>query len=120
VQRAKYEQTVLRELRKILLNPNKQPGRREEGGLADKIRVEEVRLETSELDHKVVILFRDLDRPQCLFGYEMEAIEWHEPGYDLRFLDPEIWTTIVWANFQERIVSQPLPEGCSPGEITRV
>jgi hypothetical protein len=50
----------------------------------------------------------------------MEAIELHEPGYDLRFLDPEQWTTIVWANFQERIVSQLLPEGCSPGEITWV
>jgi hypothetical protein len=120
VQRAEYEQTVLRKLRRILLNPNKQTRGREDGGLGEKIRVEEVRLDTSEPEHKVVILFRDLDHPECLFGFDMEAIEWHEPGYDLRFLDPEIWTTIVWANFQERIVSQPLPEGCSPGEIPRV
>lgn len=120
MQRAEYEQTVLRELRSILLNPNNQTRRREVGGLGEKIRVEEVRLDTSEPEHKVVILFRDLDRPECLFGFDMEAIERHEPGYDLRFLDPEIWTTIVWANFQERIVTQPLPKGCSPGEMTRI
>jgi hypothetical protein len=101
-------------------NPNELAGRREDGGLGEKIRVEEVWLDTSEPDHKVVILFRDLDRPKCHFGFDMEAIEWHESGYDLRFLDPEQWTTIVWANFQERIVSQPLPERCSPGEITWV
>jgi hypothetical protein len=51
----------------------------------------------------------------------MEVIEWHEPGYDLRLLDPEIRTKSIWANlhFQERIVSQALPERCTPGEITR-
>ena len=63
--------------------------------------------------------FNQGDIPAVLAAFD-EQIEWHEPGYALRFLDPEIWTTIVWANFQERIVSQPLPEGCSPGEITRV
>lgn len=120
MQRDEYEQTVLRELRRILLNPNKQTKRRDDGGLGEKIRVDEVRLDTSEPEHNVGILFRDLDRPECLFRFAMQAIEWHEPRYDLRPLEPEIWTKIVWANFQERIVSPPLPEGCSPGEITRV
>jgi hypothetical protein len=75
VQRAEYEQTVLREPRRIVPNPNELAGRREDGGLGEKIRVEEVWLDTSEPDHKVVILFRDLDRPECPFGFDMEAIE---------------------------------------------
>jgi hypothetical protein len=68
----------------------------------------------------VVNLWRNLDRPECVFGFDMEAVEWHEPGYDPHVLDPNIWVTKVSANFRERIMSQALPEECSPGEITWV
>jgi hypothetical protein len=120
MRQGEYEQTVLRELRKIMLGSDGQARRFEDEGSGEKIRVEDVRLDTSEPDHKIVILLRNLDRPECVFGFDMEAVEWHEPGYDPHSLDPNIWVTIVLANFRERIMSQALPEECSPGEITWV
>lgn len=120
MERAEYEQKVLRELRGRLLGPNGQPKSFEATGPRERIQVQEVRLDTSEPEHRIIITFRDLDRAECLFGFDMEAIEWRQPGYDPHFLDPEIWTTIVWANFQERIVGEPLPVDCSPGETTWV
>jgi hypothetical protein len=119
VQRGEYELTVLRELGRILLNPNKQTRRREDGGLGEKVR-----LDTSSQSTRWSSSFGTWIAPSALFGFDMEAIEWHEPRYDLRFLDPEVWTTIVWGNFQERIVSQPLLEECmegySPSELIRL
>jgi hypothetical protein len=118
MRRGEYEGTVLRELRRILLGLDGQARRFEDEVSAEKIRVEDVRLDTSEPDHKVVILLRNLDRPECVFWFDMEAVEWHEPGYDSHSLDTDTWVTIVSANFRERIISQALAEECSPGEIT--
>lgn len=120
MERAKYEQEVLREMRGLLLGPNGQPKKFEATGPGDTIQIEDVRLDTSEPEHRIIVTLRDLDRAECLFGFEMEAIEWRQPGYEPYFLGPEIWTTIVWANLQERIVGKPLPADCSPGEITWV
>lgn len=86
----------------------------------ERIQVEDVRLDTSEPEHRIVVTFRDLDQAECLFGFDIEAIAWRQPGYEPGFPGPEIWTTIVWANFQERIVSEPLPADCSPSQITWV
>ena len=120
MRRGEYEGTVLRELRRILLGPDGQARRFEDEGPGENIRVEDVRLRRVEPDHKVIILLRNLDRPECVFGFDMEAVEWHEPGQDPHSLDPNIWVTIVSANFRERSISQVLPEECSPGEITWV
>ena len=80
MRRGEYEGTVLRELHRILLSPDGQSRRFEDEGPGEKIRVEDVRLDASEPDHKVVILLRNLDRHECVFGFDMEAVEWHEPG----------------------------------------
>ncbi len=60
----------------------------------------------------VVVLYRDLRRPERLFGWRMEATEAED--------EPEIWTTIVWANFREHVIGTPhgLPAECSDGGIT--
>jgi hypothetical protein len=75
-----------------------------------------------------MILFRDLNRSECLFGFNMEAVEWGQltgPDGALTFYGAledaaQIWTTIVWANFGERVMSQPLLGECSSGGITWV
>jgi hypothetical protein len=53
----------------------------------------------------IIVLYRDLRRPECLFGWSREAQEAEEP---------EIWTTIVWANFHEHVIGSPygLPAEC--------
>ena len=39
------------------------------------VRVERVYLDESGPEHEIAILFRDLDRPECPFGYRIEAVE---------------------------------------------
>ena len=76
MQNAEYERIVLRELRHILMEPGGQTESLERptathGG----VRVEEVRLDASGPEHEIVLLFRDLARSRCLFGYRIEALE---------------------------------------------
>ena len=79
------------------------------------VRVESVELDVSRREHEVVILLRDLNRPGCLFGWRTPAIE---PQADP--MDPELWTTVVWANLEEDLqaIGYGLPRSCSPGVIT--
>ena len=68
--------------------------------------VEDVRIEyCSDGQAVIIVLYRDLRRPECLFGWSREAREAEEP---------EIWTTIVWANFHEHVIGSPygLPAEC--------
>ena len=76
-----------------------------------RIVVEEVRLEDSSDEAMVVVLYREHRRPECLFGWRMEAME---------AMEPELWTTIVWANFIEHVIGTPygLPAKCSEEGIT--
>ena len=90
-----------------------------------RIHVEDVRLETLETKRLIVILFRDLDRPKCLFGYARNTLE--EPDildsfknyfYSLKGA-AEVYATIIWANWHEKIHAgrYGLPEECSPEGI---
>jgi hypothetical protein len=74
--------------------------------------VEEVRLEGPSGEGMVAVLYRDLRRPECLFGWRMEATG---PEYE-----PDIWATIVCANFLEHVIGTPhgLPAECSGEGIT--
>ncbi len=75
-ERAAYERLVLEGLQRILIEPGGQAAnlvRRGEthGG----VRVERVYLDESGSGREIAILFRDLDRPDCPFGYRIEAVE---------------------------------------------
>ncbi len=48
----------------------------------------------------------------------MEAVEPSARGRDANETDPEMWTTIVRANLQERVIGGRLPEACAAGEVT--
>jgi hypothetical protein len=81
------------------------------------VRVEEVLLDVSDgrVDD-VVILFRDLSRPEYLFRMRMEATDPDLP-------DAEIWAGIILANLQETIVGGPGISGHSgfnEGDATRI
>jgi hypothetical protein len=90
------------------------------------IRVEDVRLDVSEHERMVLILFRDETRPQCLFG-------WRFPSNDREETDPEVrrswgppqaeaWVSIVLTNFEEQIMAEGhgLPPECAPESIAWV
>lgn len=89
------------------------------------IGVEEVRLDTSALEHEVVVLLRDLKRPECLFGWRAPAVE---PGvfendlYVHRTLQnaAEIHAMIISVNLEEdlHLTSFPRRRACVPGRIT--
>jgi hypothetical protein len=67
--KSEYERVVIDALRHYLIERDSE--RRYEG----KIRVEDIRLDTSVPEHMVEILFRDDARPECLFGWRYPATE---------------------------------------------
>jgi hypothetical protein len=87
-----YEDLVLSWLRHHLTEEHKRL--RSEGWM---IQVEDVRLDVSERERMLVILFRDDARPQCLFG-------WRFPSNDTEETDPEVRSSRgpeqaeIWAN----------------------
>jgi hypothetical protein len=107
-----YQARVVGELRRLLLGLDGCPKTLDWEGTGSRVVVEEVRLEDTSNEGMVVVLYRDLRRPECLFGWRMGAIEPEE--------DQEIWTTIVWANFNEHVIATPygLPVECSEEGIT--
>ena len=108
----------------MLLDPHKQSSRpRAETG---KVWVDEIYLDTSQPEHDVVILFRDLDRPQCKFGFGAAAVEApyvldEASSPYLSFTDAaECHAGVLWANFEEEIyaVGCGLPKSCASDGIT--
>jgi hypothetical protein len=112
MERSEYQAQVVGELRRLLLDPDGRPKPLGREGTASRVVVEEVSVKDFSDGGAVVVLYRDLRRPECLFGWCMEALE---PE-----VEPDIWTTIVWANFQEHVIGTPygLPAGCSDEGIT--
>jgi hypothetical protein len=75
-------------------------------GTAKHVVVEDVRMECcSDGQAMITVQYRDLRRSECLLGWSREVQEAEEP---------EIWTTIVWANFHEHVIGSPygLPAEC--------
>ena len=99
----------LRKLGKVLLTPENQAQRERDN---PPVRVEDVRIKPSTEGRAVVILFRDLNRPECLFGYAWDHLETMAD-------DAEIDATIAWANWEEEIYAAGygLPKECSPEGI---
>lgn len=117
-----YEQQVLAWLRHELLEQDPHLGQGEKRIVVDEVRLEQGRPEGD----MVVILFREVRRPQCIFGFRMEL---HEPGRPVlntldgrEIEDPDSWANVIFANFQERIeaADMGLPEDCDPAGITWV
>lgn len=125
IQREEYERRVLTTLRKELLES--QPLVEREG----RVRMEDVRLETSGSPHRVHLLFREIARPGCLFGFWASAVEdEEESSADPIVLDaedghwgPEEWaSTIVVTHFEEQVeaIDLGLPPDCEPDGVTWV
>ncbi len=122
IKRDEYEHRVLHKLRDMLLGDCLTECERS-------VRIEDVRLDTSGPLHQVHILFRDPSRPECLFGYWAEAVEWEEASSeDPIVLDPvegywgpEDWaSTILVTNFEEQVeaIGLGLPPDCDTEGIT--
>ena len=111
MERSEYQARVVGELRRLLLDFDGRAKPLDEG-TGSPVVVEEVRLEDSSDEGRVVVLYRDHRRSECLFGWRMEAMEAEN--------EPELWTTIVWANFIEHVIGTPygLPAKCSDEGIT--
>ena len=121
--RTEYEQRVLRKLRQELVERESLV---ERGG---GIRIEEVRLDTSGPLHQVHLLLRESSRPECLFGYWAEAVEWEEESVEdpivlnpqEGYWGPEDWASaILVTNFEEQVdaLGLGLPPDCDPEGIT--
>ena len=109
--RSDYQKRVLAGLRRLLLDPDGGPKRLGPEGTGERVMVEDARIEDYLEGEMVIVLYRDLLRPECLFGWKMEAQQDE---------DPEIWTTLVWANFCEHVIGTPygLPAECREEGIT--
>jgi hypothetical protein len=117
-----YEQRVLAWVRQVLLVNDPQVGQGDR-----RVTIDDVRLEQKQAsDQEVIILFREVRRPQCIFGFRAVA---HEPTPQFMsdgrlgdVNDPEGWAAVIYANFRERIeaLDMGLPEQCSEQGITWV
>ncbi len=127
MQAAEYERIVLQEPHRILTDPAGQAKNLERrvethGG----VRIEEVRLDASDPEHEIMVLFLDLGRPDYLFGYRIEALETSDVLHARTnpYLDPasaaRAWAENVWVLFEEEVfaVGCGLPNDCSPEGVT--
>ncbi len=124
---AEYERLVLEGLRRILIEPGSQAANlARRGETHGGVRVDRVYLDEPGPEHEVAILFRDLDRPDCPFGFRRGAVETPDvlneatsPYTDLSSA-AQVRAEIVWAPFEEEIsaVGCGLPSGCSPEAVT--
>jgi hypothetical protein len=121
-----YEQKVLAWLHTLLIehDPHIGSGKR-------RIVVEEVRLEAVEPEagDSVVILFREIRRPQCLFGFLTRARESSTPGafeWQRNVWDnpegegPQVDADMIAARLREEVEAADigLPEKCDATGIT--
>jgi hypothetical protein len=110
VRTAEYERLVLEGLHRILIEPGGQAANlARRGETHGGVRVERVYLDESAPEHEIAILFRDLDRPECPFGYRIEAVETPDvlhgsasPYTDLSSA-AQVWAEIVWVLFEEEV-----------------
>lgn len=111
MERSDCHNHVLAELRRLLLGLDGRPKPLGGEGTQERVVVEDVRMEDYPEGEMVIVLYRGLLRPECLFGWGMEA-----QGAE----EQEIWTTIVWANFCEHVIGSPrgLPAECRQEGIT--
>lgn len=119
----KYEELVRDALQRMLRE-------RQLGQGSKRILVKEVYLEKGGgYGDNVIILFREVSRPPCLFGYRTEACEpppTHQPDWkwdernDPQGEGPQVSAEMIFANLQERVEASDmgLPEDCKPEQIT--
>ena len=118
---------MLEGLHRILIEPGSQAANlalRDE--THDGVRVENIYLDESGPGHETAILFRDLGRPDCLFGYRVEAVE--TPGVLNEATSPhtdltsaaQMWAENVWVLFEEEVFACGcgLPRDCSREAVT--
>ena len=122
---AEYERVVLEGLHRILIEPGSQAANlARRGETHGGVRVDRVYLDES--GPEVAILFRDLDRPDCPFGFRIGAVETpdvlnEEPNpYTDLSAAARVWAEIVWVLFEEEVfaVGCGLPRDCSPEAVT--
>lgn len=119
----KYEELVRDALQRMLRE-------RQIGHASKRILVEDVHLEAGgQYGDEVVVLFREVGRPHCLFGYRREAYEpppadqpdwkWDESN-DPQGEGPQVAADMIFAHLQERVEASDmgLPEDCNPNSIT--
>ena len=117
---ASYEERVLRWLRhELSAYPLAGPSGKE-------ILVEDVYLEQREQEEDIVVLFREAERPHCLFGFRTLAREPVEPERQWKEEEdpqeriPIGHGTVIYGNFMEQLqaADMGLPEECDPQGIT--
>lgn len=91
-----------------------------------RIEVDSVELEDRADGKVLVVMFRAEERPGCLFGFEMDAVEpldESNPDDNRRmFPDPREWGAVVLVNLDESLsaLNLGLPEDCTRGAVTWV
>lgn len=80
-----------------------------------KLRIDEILLDVAPEEPEVVVLFRDIEKPEHLYRFRMEAVEWTG-----EMLDVEIWAGIIYVNFIESIEGGPGMCGGKPDSITKI
>lgn len=122
---SEYKQIVLRELRRQLLDSGGHDRRLQVWGDTHKgLWLDEVRISVS--GEEILVLFRDLGRPECLFGFKASSVEPEQLGpgstpcsyYTLE--DAAVsYATLVRVNFEEEVYAAGygLPKYCAPDSI---
>jgi hypothetical protein len=126
ISRKEYEQRVLHTLREQL---TQRAAPLEHG--ENRVRIEEIEIDTSNPGNWIHILFTEESCPKCMFGYRAEAVEPNAQicgetvilNQNEGYFGPEQWAGLIIAtNFEEQIeaVGLGLPPDCEPDRITWV
>ena len=124
IEREDYERRVVEALREELIEENPKLEHR-----GNRIKVEDVKVDRSGPEHFVYIFFREETRPECLFGFHTDPVEWDtNPLAETIVLDPSegCWGPEEWAGqilatgFKEQILAfgHGLPSECDPERVT--
>lgn len=131
--REEYERIALAELRRVLdpdlmilvqdANGLRRTTKGEAKYLYRVIEIEEIRLDPSAREHEVVVLLRDLKRPECLFGWRAPAVEsgvFENNCYKNVKDAAESHAFVLSINLEEYVlaIDHGLPKYCSPGTVT--
>lgn len=125
---SEYKQIVLRELRRQLFDSGGHARHLRTWGETHKgLRIKEVWLNESSGEDEIAVLFRDLGRPECLFGFKASSVESERLGPDgtprnyYTLEDAAAGhATVVRVNFEEEVYAAGygLPKVCSPHGIS--
>lgn len=115
-ERLRFAREIVRELSPMLrAEPEGSPYDIGLHGGCTKILIDEILLDVAPEKPRIVVLFRDIAKPDHLYRLSIEAVDSEVP-----YFDAAVEAGTIWANFCESIEGGPGMRAGSPTRITDI